>query len=90
VEVSVNRLVERLSRVYEALPPCTAFILFSGSGDPRDMSRLQGLRTKWKQEYNTPGMNWDQLSVKWTDTEEQALKRAVRKAREGIGFVAVK
>ncbi|KAM6538924.1 hypothetical protein FALCPG4_000772 [Fusarium falciforme] len=54
------------------------------------MSRLQKIQTQWRKEYNTPGKKWDELSVKWTDTEEQALKAAARKARAGIGFVSVK
>lgn len=83
-------LVSRLVRIHAALPPCTAFIVFSGSGDPRDMAKLQQMQAQWKKEYNTPGSKWDQLSVKWTDVEEQALKRAAQKARMGIGFVGVK
>jgi len=90
IEACLRQLVERLERIYEALPPCTVFLLFSGSGDPRDMSKLQALRTTWRQEYNTPGMKWDKLSVKWTDTEEQALRKAVKKARDGVAFVTVK
>lgn len=90
LEETLDGLAARLKRIYDALPPCTAFIVFSGSGDPREMSRLQGLHAQWKREYNTPGMKWDQLSVKWTDEEEQALKKAAREAREGIAFVGVK
>ncbi|SPO04250.1 related to ribonuclease H [Cephalotrichum gorgonifer] len=90
VEVCLRRLVANLARIYEALPPCTALILLSGSGDPREMSRLQGLKARWRQEYNAPGSNWDKLSVKWTDAEEQLLKKAVRRARGGVGFVGVK
>ena len=90
LEECLRALAQRLARIHEALPPCTAFLVFSGSGDPREMSRLQTLQAKWKKEYNTPGMNWNQLSVKWTDVEDQALRRAVRKAREGIGFIGVK
>lgn len=90
LEECLGNLADRLKRIYDALPPCTAFIVFSGSGDPREMSRLQTMHSQWKREYNTPGMKWDQLSVKWTDREEQALKRAAREAREGIAFVGVK
>lgn len=90
LEKCLSNLADRLKRIHDALPPCTAFIVFSGSGDPREMSRLQSMHTQWKREYNTPGMKWDQLSVKWTDREEQALKRAAREAREGIAFVGVK
>lgn len=90
LEASLESLAGRLRRIYDALPPCTAFIVFSGSGDPREMSRLQSMHAQWKKEYNTPGMKWDQLSVKWTDREEQALKRVARDAREGIAFIGVK
>ncbi|RSL41985.1 hypothetical protein CEP53_012430 [Fusarium sp. AF-6] len=90
LEQALGRLTERLGRIYEALPPCTAFMLYSGSGDPREMSRLQKMQSQWRKEYNTPGKKWDELSVKWTDVEEQALKAAARKARAGIGFISVK
>lgn len=90
LEECLTNVAERLKRIYDSLPPCTAFIVFSGSGDPREMSRLQNMHTQWKREYNTPGMKWDQLSVKWTDREEQALKKAAKLAREGIAFVGVK
>lgn len=90
LEECLANLANRLKRIYDALPPCTAFIVFSGSGDPREMVRLQAMHTQWKTEYNTPGKRWDQLSVKWTDREEQALKVAARDAREGIAFVGVK
>lgn len=82
------KLTERIYEIYKALPPCTAFIVYSGSGDPRKMSRLQNMQQTFKREYKVK--KWDQLSVKWTDTEEQELKRAARQARNGLGFVTVK
>ncbi|KAI9730156.1 MAG: hypothetical protein M1818_008250 [Claussenomyces sp. TS43310] len=85
---AVQTLTSRIHKIYEALPPCTAFIIYSGSGDPRDMSRLQTVQQTFKNEYKTK--KWDELSVKWTDREEQALKRAAKEARNGIGFVGVK
>ncbi|KFY93259.1 hypothetical protein V498_04509 [Pseudogymnoascus sp. VKM F-4517 (FW-2822)] len=81
-------LTARIRTIYNSLPPCTAFIIYSGSGDPREMSRLQGVQQTFKEEFKTK--KWDQLSVKWTDVEEQALKAAAREARNGIGFVTVK
>jgi RNA exonuclease 1 len=81
-------LTRRIKKIYDALPPCTALIIYSGSGDPREMSRLQAMQTQFKREYKIK--KWDELSIKWTDTEEQALKRAVRAARDGIAFVGVK
>lgn len=90
LETCLGSLAERLRRIHDALPPCTAFIVLSGSGDPREMSRLQAMHAQWKREYNTPGSKWDQLSIKWTDREEQALKKAAQRARNGIAFIGVK
>ncbi|KAB5581116.1 hypothetical protein GE09DRAFT_950110 [Coniochaeta sp. 2T2.1] len=90
LKTKLEELTQRLARIYASLPPCTAFIVFSGTGDPREMSRLQAQHVAFRKEYNTPGSKWDQLSVQWTDVEDQALKRAVRVARNGVGFVGVK
>jgi len=81
-------LTRRISHIYDQLPPCTALVIYSGSGDPREMSRLQAQQAQFKREYRIK--KWDQLSVKWTDREEQALKRAVRAARDGLAFVGIK
>ena len=88
ITTATASLTHRLSQIYHALPPCTAFIVYSGSGDPREMSRLQAMQAQFKREYKIK--KWDQLSVKWTDVEEQALKRAVKQARDGIAFISVK
>lgn len=81
-------LTKRILEIYHELPPCTAFMVYSGSGDPREMSKLQAMQATFKREYKIK--KWDQLSVKWTDTEEQALKKAAKDARNGVGFVCVK
>jgi RNA exonuclease 1 len=88
IDIAAANLTNRLHQIYNALPPCTAIVIYSGSGDPREMSRLQAMNAQFKREYNIK--KWDELSVKWTDTEEQALKRAAKVARDGIGFVGVK
>lgn len=85
---AVARTVGLIGQVYESLPRCTAFIVYSGTGDPREMRRLQAMRQTYQREYQTK--NWDNLSVKWTDTEVQALSEACQGAREGVGFVVVK
>ncbi|KAI1213978.1 exonuclease [Annulohypoxylon truncatum] len=90
LETCVQNLTQRIKRIYDMLPPCTGFIVFSGSGDPREMGRLQAMQAQFKKEYTAPGSNWDSLSVKWTDREDQALKKAVGVARNGIGFIGVK
>ncbi|KAL4892552.1 hypothetical protein BDV59DRAFT_180160 [Aspergillus ambiguus] len=85
----VSRTVGSIHRVYESLPPCTLFIVYSGTGDPREVSRLNAMHRQFREEFNSR-KPWDELSVKWTDTEEQALKKACERAREGCGFMCVK
>ncbi|UNI15018.1 hypothetical protein JDV02_001592 [Purpureocillium takamizusanense] len=89
LEKALIRLTDRLGRIYESLPPCTGLIVYSGSGDPREMARLQQMQGQWRKEYNS-GVKWDQLSVQWSDTEDQMLRKAVQAARSGIGFIGVK
>ena len=86
---TVSRTVSDISRIYESLPPCTMFIVYSGTGDPREVSRLQAMHKKYREEFQGR-KPWDELSVKWTDVEEQALKKACERAREGCGFMCVK
>lgn len=53
------------------------------------MSRLSSIKTQFRREYKIK--KWDDISVKWTDTEDQALKQAAKVAREGgLGFLGVK
>ena len=85
---AVAQTVKHITQIYDSLPRCAALVVYSGTGDPREMRRLQAMQQQYRREYATK--NWDNLSVKWTDTEVQALSRACQQARNGIGFVAVK
>ncbi|KAL4758524.1 RNA exonuclease [Aspergillus foveolatus] len=85
----VSQTVSRIKKVYDALPACTLFVVYSGTGDPREVSRLQAMHKIFRDEYQSK-KPWDELSVKWTDTEEQALKKACERAREGCAFMCVK
>lgn len=82
------QLTSRIHTIYRSLPPCTAFIIYSGSGSPLEMSRLQAMQQQHKREYRIK--KWDELSVKWTDTENQQLRKAVNVARAGVGFMTIK
>ncbi|KAK5127038.1 hypothetical protein LTR85_008397 [Meristemomyces frigidus] len=84
----VRETASRISEIYEALPQCSALIVYSGTGDPRDLSEMQTMQQRFKQEYKTK--KWDELTVRWTDVEEQKLRKACEKARKGVGFVTVK
>lgn len=87
LSTTVALTVQHIQSIRNFLPPCTLFIVYSGTGDPRAIGRLQEMQRQFRREYAV--RKWDELSVKWTDVEEQALKRACRVAREGLGFVAM-
>ncbi|CAL5867178.1 uncharacterized protein PFLUO_LOCUS1390 [Penicillium psychrofluorescens] len=87
---TVSQTVSNIARIYDSLPPCTLFMVYSGTGDPREVGRLQAMHRTYRDEYNTSRVPWDELTVKWTDAEEQALKKACERAREGCGFMCVK
>ena len=84
---AVTKTVSNIKAVRDVLPPCTLLVVYSGTGDPRELARLQEMQRTFKREYTVK--KWDELSVKWSDTEEQALKTACRKARESLGFVTI-
>lgn len=85
---AVSRTVTHITQIYDSLPRCTALIVYSGTGDPREIRRLQAMQQQYRREYATK--KWDNLSVKWTDTEVQALSQACQDARNGVGFIVVK
>lgn len=83
----VSKTVNNIVQIYDSLPPCTAFIVYSGTGDPREVRRLRQLHDQHRNEYRT--QNWDTIS-KWGSEEDEELSRAVRRARHGVGFMVVK
>ena len=85
---AVSRTINHITQIYDSLPRCTALVVYSGTGDPREIRRLQTMQQQYRREYATK--NWDNLSVKWTDTEVQALSQACQDARNGVGFIVVK
>lgn len=84
----VAQTVLRIAQIYKNLPPHTLLVVYSGTGNPREMSRLQERHRVHKREFQA-GIKWDDLTEKWTDTEQLALMNASRQARQGIGFLAL-
>ena len=86
---ATSKTVSDIATIHASLPPRTAFIVYSGSGDPRETARLQAQQQTFKREYSNLKKKWDELSTQWTDVEEKQLREACAKARRGIGFVGV-
>lgn len=85
---AVRASIAHVQRVWDHLPKGTAFIVYSGSGDARPLKRYNDLHRQYKSEFQVK--KWDETQVRWTDAEERGRKDAARKARSGVGFVAVK
>lgn len=83
----VEETAALIKRVYDGLPKRTAFIVYSGTGDPREMKRYMDMQREFRAQYQTK--KWDEISVQWTDVEDQQLRAAVKVARSGVGFLAV-
>ncbi|KAI4161606.1 MAG: hypothetical protein LQ342_004747 [Letrouitia transgressa] len=81
--------VSQISNIHSKLPPGTLFVVYTGNGDPRDLIRLNEMESTFRREYHQQKIHWEDLSVKWTDREGQALARAFKKARQGIGFATI-
>ncbi|KEF59473.1 uncharacterized protein A1O9_04317 [Exophiala aquamarina CBS 119918] len=88
LEKAITQTLTRLAQLYTALPPQTLLIVYNGTGDMRPVLKLQQLHAQYRREFKVK--KWDELSVKWTDVEEQALRRAVDDARRGWGVIAVR
>ncbi|KAI5301493.1 hypothetical protein KEM56_001667 [Ascosphaera pollenicola] len=89
LSTAVSSTVSHIQRIYDSLPPATVFVVYSGTGDLREAAELQRIYRQHTKEFRS-GTPWDQLSVKWTDVEQQKMKVAVERARMGIGFLGVK
>lgn len=80
-----------LTQVYDALPPRTAFILFSGHSDPRVMSQLNARKTKFENEIRA-GKRLEEIDKAdwWSAQEGRDLEAAVETAKKGLLFLCLK
>jgi len=85
---TLSRTFQHVQDIYASLPPTTLLIIYSGNGDMREVQELQAMQQQYKKEFKIK--KWDELTVKWTDTEEQRLRRAVDEARKAVGLVCIK
>ena len=83
-----ERTINNLVQIYDSLAPSTLFMVFPGNGDMREVNRLQDMQKQYRKEFKVK--KWNELTVKWTDDEMQALRKATEKARRGWGLVCMK
>ncbi|KIV89793.1 hypothetical protein PV10_07168 [Exophiala mesophila] len=87
LEKTITQTLQRIQKLYSTLPARTLVIIYSGTGDMRPYLKLQQLHAQYRKEFKVK--NWDRLSVKWTDVEQQALRSACDKARGGVAAMGI-
>jgi RNA exonuclease 1 len=88
MQPALARFDVNIQRLWEELPPCTSLMVITGSGDPREMSRLFAKKKTYDAELKVK--KYDDCQVKWLDEDQQNYNLAVDKARTGLGFVTIK
>ena len=79
----------RICDIIRSLPPQTLTIIYpSHSPDLSAIQNLHEQQRQFKKEFKVK--KWNELSVQWTDREEQSLRSEFAKARNGWGCVFVK
>ena len=79
----------RLSRIYDALPPRTAFIVFSGHSDPRKMASLNSRKAAFEIALRM-GMPPTSGPTMWTTQDGRDLESEVELAKRGFLFSCIK
>ena len=92
LKAAVERSVKRIKDVYDDLPAGTAFMVYSGGGDRRELDRLTAKNQSYKKEMSgmLAGKSWPDMNVKWTAGDEQKQHEAFAQARSGLLFLTVK
>ncbi|RMZ89611.1 hypothetical protein DV736_g3155, partial [Chaetothyriales sp. CBS 134916] len=88
IQTAATDTVQRLCSIYQALPSSTALLIYPGPGDMTEVLRLQNMHKEYQREFKVK--KWDELTVQWTDTEAQALRRAFDLARQGWSILGLK
>lgn len=83
-----NRINSRLEKLFQNLEEHTALIVWTGTGDSREVFKLQKKRKQYRQEYNTK--KWDEITVEWTSEDNFNLLQAVEVAKSGMAFISLK
>lgn len=88
VDNTFKKLDERINKLYTCLPKCTILLIYSGTGDPREMLKFNSKKNAFNMEFKTK--KWDECENKWEDDDNEKLALATNKARRGISFITLK
>jgi len=88
LSAALESMNAKLKTLHAALPSRTAFILFSGHSDPRQMAALNARKSV----FETALRNGKEIGLdeRWTSMNGRDLEEAVEKAKRGLLFLGVK
>lgn len=87
----LSDLSTQLASLYDSVPPRTAFMIFTGHSDPRNMVALNTRKSTFEIAVRG-GRAVDELQkdVRWTTSDARELEEEVEKAKRGLLFLAIK
>ncbi|KAG4303207.1 hypothetical protein PCANB_000599 [Pneumocystis canis] len=88
VDDTFKNLNERINKLYTSLPEYTILLVYSGTGDPREMLKFNSKKNAFNIEFKTK--KWDECENTWNDDDNEKLALATNKARRGISFITLK
>ncbi|EMR09053.1 hypothetical protein PNEG_02824 [Pneumocystis murina B123] len=88
VDNAFTKLNERVYKLYTRLPKYTILLIYSGTGDPREMLKFNSKKNAFNIEFKTK--KWEECENKWDDNDNEKLALATNKARRGISFITLK
>ncbi|GAA5871860.1 hypothetical protein JCM8547_003290 [Rhodosporidiobolus lusitaniae] len=90
VSAAFASLNTRLVALHAAIPPLTAVIVFTGHGDPQEMSRLAAKKARFDRLWKTVKQSEIKDEDKWYESDDRKLLDEVERARWGLSFFCVK
>lgn len=89
-----STLNSHLTLIHASLPPQTAFLIFTGHGDPRKMSGLQARRAAFENTVRSFGAAKEAVAVpegvRWTSADAHELESEVERAKRGMLLLCLK
>lgn len=83
-------LNERLAALHASLPPLTALIVFTGHGDPQEMSRLTAKKANFDRLWKTTKQSEIAEADRWMEGDDRQLVDEVEKCKVGLSFFCIK
>ncbi|GAA5829121.1 hypothetical protein JCM11251_004132 [Rhodosporidiobolus azoricus] len=90
ISSAFSSLNSRISALHAALPPLTALIVFTGHGDPQEMSRLSAKKAKFDRLWKTIKQSEIKDEDRWMESDDRMLVDEVERARWGLSFFCCK